>query len=245
MFFEIITLFPEYFTQFFRAGLMGKSVKNGVIRYRISNLRKYGLGKYRSVDDTPYGGGAGMLLTFPVASAALRSIDGGALVYPTPRGRLLCSSTVKKLLKSSHVVFFCGHYEGMDERIMQVYKGEEISIGDYVLSGGEPAAAVIMDAVARHENKFMGNCASLQEESFMSGRLEYDQYTKPEVCDGVHAVPKVLTEGNHASIHNWQKLNSLYRTWERRSDLFKKCVFCENEQKAITSFICTTHKVRE
>lgn len=220
---DILTLFPEMFTAITESSMIGRAVESGILEFRITNIRDYTQDKHRKVDDTPFGGGVGMVMT---AEPVFRAIDaiGGAgkkMIYMSPRGKILDYERIEALAKEEEMVILCGHYEGVDERILQHFRMEEISIGDYILTGGELPAMVLVDAVARMIPGVLGESISACEESVYSGLLEYPQYTKPREYAGL-AVPEVLVSGNHEHIRLWNLEQSLLITKERRPDLLEK-----------------------
>jgi tRNA (guanine37-N1)-methyltransferase len=222
--FHVITLFPEMFDSPMRAGLLGKAIVSGLITIRTHNLREFGLGSYRQVDDAPYGGGGGMVMRpEPIAAA----IDTAEAVRPglwrillTPQGHVLNQAIVRVFAQKPGLLMIAGRYEGFDERVRSMVD-QEISIGDYVLSGGELAAMVVIEAVARLVPGVIGNVESLAEESFSEGLLEYPHYTRPEEFRGMR-VPDVLLSGDHEKVRRWRREQSLKRTAERRPDLLDR-----------------------
>ena len=225
MIFRIYTLFPEFFNSPLEAGLMGKAVKSGIVKFDIVDIRDYSEDKFNRCDDYPYGGGSGMVLT---ASPLFKAIEanenaGPFILYASPSGTPLSQDYVKKLSELNEISIICGHYEGIDQRVIDRYVSEEISIGDYILSGGEYAALVITDAVARYVPGFMSNRDSLLEESFMSDLLEYPQYTRPSEFKGMN-VPEVLVSGDHKEIAKWRHEKRIEKTKTVRPDLYKKYI---------------------
>ncbi len=220
---DILTLFPEMFAPVTEQSILGRAAERGLLEFRVENIRDYSLDKHHKTDDTPFGGGAGMVMTAEPAFRALRAIgaEGKRILYPSPRGRVLDRALVEELAGQEELVILCGHYEGVDQRILDYWKMEEVSIGDYILTGGELPAMVLIDAVARLIPGVLGSQDSHNEESIYSGLLEYPQYTKPRTYEGLE-VPEVLTSGNHLLIHHWQLEQSLRLTKERRPDLFQK-----------------------
>jgi tRNA (guanine37-N1)-methyltransferase len=211
--FNVVTLFPEFFASPLEASLLGKAVKSGTIGVRLVNPRDYTPYKHRKVDDTPYGGGAGMvMMAEPIALAveAIKSADADSrVILLSARGRLFDAQVVREYAtRYKSLTLICGHYEGVDERVAEYVADESLRIGNYVLSGGEIAALAVIDAVARRKPGFMGNAESLAHESFDEGaNFEYPQYTRPEDWRG-HKVPEVLLSGNHAKIAEWRKSES-------------------------------------
>lgn len=240
--FEICTLFPEFFHSFFTTGLVARAVDNGILSYGIHNLRRYGTGNYRSVDDAPFGGGAGMLLKYEVVQKSLEQTVERPVIHLSPRGRVLDAKLARELALLPGMTLLCGHYEGIDQRILDRQVDEEISIGDYVLGGGETPAQVLVETVARHLPGFLTE-ASLDAESFDRGLLEHDQFTRPREADGV-AVPPVLVEGDPKRIAVWQRENALWRTWRRRPDLFMRQTLSDCDFDAIHGKIVTHFSIR-
>lgn len=222
--FNILTLFPEMFPGSLGLSLAGKALERGDWGYNAVNIRDFASGVHKSVDDTPYGGGAGMVLRADVVESALLSVPTtGKKIYLSPRGKPLTQEQVKSFASESNVTLLCGRYEGVDQRVLDAHGFEEVSIGDYVLSGGEPAALILMDAVIRLLPGVMGNDDTPIEESFSNGLLEYPHYTRPaEWVDkggNSHHVPEILQSGNHAKIKAWRDAQSLALTKARRPDL--------------------------
>jgi tRNA (guanine37-N1)-methyltransferase len=218
---DVITLFPELFDTPLRTSLLGKAVQGGdLLEVRVHDLRAHGLGKHRSVDDTPYGGGAGMVMRPEPIFDAVEGIKGpaGKVLLMSPRGTVLDHATVERLAGEAQLVIVCGRYEGVDERVVEHLVDEEISIGDYVLAGGELPALVLIEAISRHVPGVLGNPGSLETESHAHGLLEHPQYTKPAEFRG-HGIPEVLLSGDHAAIERWRRERSEELTRERRPDL--------------------------
>lgn len=222
----VLTLFPEMFPGPLGASLAGKALEAGTWSLDTVDIRGFARDKHRSVDDTPFGGGAGMVMRPDVVDAAIetglaKAPDGAALVYLSPRGRPLTQSRVRDLSAGPGLVALCGRYEGVDQRVLDARAVEEISVGDYVLSGGEPAAMVIIDACVRLLPGVMGAEASGEEESFEGDLLEYPHYTRPDDWDG-RKVPEVLTSGHHANIAAWRREEAEKITKARRPDLWDR-----------------------
>lgn len=223
---NILTLFPEMFPGMLGQSLSGKALEKGLWSYHAINIRDFAQDKHKTVDDTPFGGGAGMVMRADIIEAALLSIkDPGRRIYLSPRGKPLTQKLVEEL-KDQHLTLLCGRYEGVDQRVLDAHQFEEISVGDYVLSGGEPAAMILMDACIRLLPGVMGNDETAGEESFSNNLLEYPHYTRPaEWTDShgkTHEVPEVLKSGDHARIKKWRRSESEKLTHERRPDLLKK-----------------------
>ena len=222
--FEILTLFPEFFTSALQTSLLGKGIGRGHLDVEVTDVRDFAEGRHRVADDTPYGGGEGMVLKAGPVVAALEAAreraPGARRVLLSPRGRVLSQEVARELAGYPALILLCGRYEGVDERV-RAWIDEELSIGDYVLAGGEAAALVVVDAVSRLVPGVLGNVRSLEEESFQRGLLEYPQYTRPEVFRGLR-VPDVLLSGNHEAIARWRRKASLRETRRRRPDLLER-----------------------
>jgi len=217
---DIVTLFPQMFDSVLSASLLGRGIESGALEVNVIDLRPYGLGKHRSVDDEPYGGGAGMVMRpEPIFSAVeeLRT-PRSHVVLLSPRGSLLRHAGVAQLAEREHVILICGRYEGVDERVSEFLADEELSIGDYVLAGGELAAMVVVESVSRFVPGVIGNAGSLESESHSGGLLEYPQYTRPAEFRG-HPVPDVLLSGHHGDVEKWRREQSERLTRERRPDI--------------------------
>jgi len=220
---DVLTLFPEVFASFCTASIIGRAADAGRVDICLTNIRDFAQDTHRSVDDRPFGGGPGMVMMCgPVFDAVehVRSLSAvePELILLTPQGNRFDQSMAEELSRKSRLVLLCGHYEGFDERIRQGLSPREISIGDYVLSGGEAAAMVVIDAVVRLLPGVLGCSESSADESFASGLLEYPQYTRPRVFRGM-SVPEVLVSGNHAAVEAWRREQSQARTRQRRPDL--------------------------
>ena len=233
--FQILTLFPDFFPSPLAASLIGKAIRRGLIEVEVLNIRDFAFGAHRVADDAPYGGGQGMVMKVePVVAAieaAARSAPSARRLLLSPRGRPFTQPLAEELAREAAVLLLCGHYEGLDERVRQ-FVDDELSIGDYVLAGGEAAALVVIDAVARLVPGFVGNAGSLAEESFDDGLLEYPQYTRPEVFRTI-AVPPVLLSGNHAAIARWRSKERLRLTRRRRPDLLAHADLGEEDRKLL------------
>ena len=220
-----LTLFPEMFPGPLGASLAGRALREGRWRLEAQDIRAHGLGRHASVDDTPFGGGAGMVMRPDVVDAAIAAAmpggDARPLIYLTPRGRLLDQALVREIAAGPGVVLLCGRYEGVDQRVIEARGMREVSIGDYVLSGGEIAALVLLDACVRLLPGVMGAAESAAEESHSQGLLEYPHYTRPAVWQG-REVPPVLLSGHHAEVARWRHDQSEAATRERRPDLWRR-----------------------
>ncbi|MBN2467188.1 MAG: tRNA (guanosine(37)-N1)-methyltransferase TrmD [Deltaproteobacteria bacterium] len=235
VFFDIISLFPDFFSSALEESILGKAQEKGLIRVGVHNLRNYAGDKHRVTDDCPYGGGAGMVLKpEPVAEAIekIRDADRNAqVVLLTPQGETFTQALAGELTHYEQIVLVCGRYEGVDGRIRN-FVDREVSIGDYILSGGEAAALVVLEAVSRLVDGVLGNDESLTGESFTDGLLEYPQYTRPQTFRG-YDVPGVLLSGNHEEIRRWRLREALKITLHRRPDLLKTKVLSNEEQQML------------
>lgn len=222
MIFKIYTLFPDFFVSPLKSGLLGKAVESGIVKVQVIDIREYSDDSYRRCDDYPYGGGSGMvIMPEPVSRALEANESGGASVlYTSPSGKPLNQEFVKYLSRVESISIICGHYEGLDQRIIDTFVDHEVSTGDYVLSGGEFAALIIVDAVARNIPGFMSNSESLVDESFESDLLEYPQYTRPADFRGMK-VPDILLSGDHKKIACWRHDRKIEKTRSVRPDLYK------------------------
>lgn len=219
---KILTIFPEIFPGFLGTSLTGRALKEGIWNLDAVNIRDYAFDKHGSVDDTPCGGGAGMIMRPDVLGNAIdHNYSGGKIIYMSPRGQALTQQKVRELSKEDNLTIICGRFEGIDERVLEEYNIEEISIGDYILTGGEQAAMIMLDAVVRLLPNVLGNAASTENESFENGLLEYPQYTRPIEWKN-RKVPEVLLSGHHENVAKWQKEKALQITKERRPDLLEK-----------------------
>jgi tRNA (guanine37-N1)-methyltransferase len=226
---KVITLFPEAFPGTLGLSLTGKALDFGLWRLEAIDLRPFGIGKHRNVDDTPAGGGAGMVLRADVVDAALRAarvdtpVDRARwpVIYLSPRGKPFDQATARRLAKCDGVTVLCGRFEGVDQRVLDHHQIEEISLGDFVLTGGEIAAQAVLDAIVRLLPGVLGNAASTEEESFSDGLLEHPHYTRPAVWEG-QEIPAVLQSGNHAEIAKWRRSEAEELTRSRRPDLWEK-----------------------
>ncbi len=218
---DILTLFPEMFTPL-SSSIIGRAREGGKLEIVITDIREYTENKHKKCDDSPFGGGAGMVMSAQPVASAIEAVDPNheALrLYMSPKGRVFSQGIVRELAEKSRLLLLCGHYEGIDQRVLDLYIDGEISIGDYVLTGGELPAMVITDAVSRYIDGVI-NSDSLSQESFSEGLLEYPQYTRPQEFKGLK-VPEVLLSGNHAEIERWRKEQSVLLTKKLRPDLLK------------------------
>jgi len=222
MHFDIFTLFPDMFQGPFSESMLKRAQERGLLSIALHNIRDATSDKHHVVDDYPYGGGAGMVMKpEPIFTAVEAAYQGGPIILLSPQGRLFNQEVARKLAQEPRVTLLCGHYEGVDERVCQHLVTDELSIGDYVLTGGELAAIVVVDAVSRLIPGVLGGDESIQEESHSEGLLEYPQYTRPPEFRGWR-VPDVLLSGHHAQVARWRRKESLRRTRARRPDLFAK-----------------------
>ena len=234
--FDVVTLFPEMFGAFCRTSMVGRAVANALIQVNTVDLREYGLGKHRHVDDYPYGGGAGMVMRPEPLSDALDALlvdraERPCVVYFSPKGEPLRQDMARELYGShSSYILLCGHYEGMDQRVIDAYVDREISVGDYVLTGGELPAMVLIDCMSRLVPGVLGSELSTEEESFEDGLLEYPQYTRPAAFRDMD-VPEVLLSGDHARIDEWRERERLRLTYTRRPDLIREASLTQTQRK--------------
>lgn len=224
--FQILTLFPEMVEQGLHTSILGRAVEKGCLSIITDDIRNYTTDKHKKVDDYPYGGGAGMLMqaqpVYDAYQAAVKRCEGKPrVIYVTPQGETFRQSLAQELAQENDLIFICGHYEGIDERVLEEVVTDYISIGDYVLTGGELAAMVMVDAISRLVPGVLNNEESAQTESFYNNLLEYPQYSRPEVWMGKE-VPAVLLSGHHQKIEEWRLEQSILRTKERRPDLYRK-----------------------
>ena len=238
--FGIVSLFPEMFAPFTQQGVIGRAVKSGTLAVETFNPRIYTHDRHRTVDDRPYGGGPGMLmmvkpLTDAISAAKQAGGENSKVIYLSPQGKKLDQAGVARLANNDRMILICGRYEGIDERVIESHVDEEVSIGDYVLSGGELPAMVLMDAVARLVPGVLGHKASAVEDSFTDGLLDCPHYTRPEVLDG-RSVPSVLLSGDHEKIRQWRQKQALGRTWQRRPELLNHLALTEEQQRLLELF---------
>lgn len=226
---DLVTLFPEYFDVPLRTSVIGRAADRGLLELSVVDLRQHGLGRHRSVDDYPYGGGAGMVMRPEPLAAAIEPLRraGAIVILLDPAGERLTDALARELSGAARLALVCGRYEGIDERVRGMVD-REVSVGDYVLSGGEPAALVLLDAVARLVPGVI-DAESSADDSFAEGLLEYPQYTRPETFDGV-SVPPVLLSGHHAEVERWRRSEALRRTLLRRPDLLERAPLTEADR---------------
>jgi tRNA (guanine37-N1)-methyltransferase len=238
--FEILTVFPEMFTSFCGCSLLKKALDKGLISIELHDIRSYAEDKHRMTDDAPYGGGGGMVMKVEPIDKALMYIARGAdeapIVLLTPQGEPFCQKIAEEMAALPRLVLVCGHYEGVDERVRVKLINREISIGDYILTGGELAAMVLVDAVSRLVPGVLGNSDSAGADSFSMGLLEYPHYTRPSEYKG-WKVPEVLLSGNHREIELWRRRQSLLRTLKRRPDLLERMELTKQEKEWLTEAV--------
>ena len=238
---QVVTLFPEMVQSLLQFGVTGRAVERKLLQVGTSNPRDYATDKHKTVDDRPYGGGPGMVMKVETLRAAIhaskaRAGDGAKVIYLSPQGRPLDQDGVRELSQRAGMVLVAGRYEGVDERLIETEVDEEWSIGDYVLSGGELAALVMIDALARLIPGALNDEESAAQDSFMNGLLDCPHYTRPEEIDG-RRVPEVLISGDHAAIRRWRMQQMLGRTWQRRPDLLQGLALSEEQEKLLADFI--------
>lgn len=232
--FTILSLFPEMLESYFTSSIMGKAVERGLIDYRLVNIRDFATDRHRTADDAPYGGGYGMVLKPEPLAGALDSVDASRkrVVYASPSGRPFTQRVAEELAQERELVMICGRYEGIDQRVIDLYVHDQLSIGDYVVSSGEIASLVIVDAIYRLVSGVI-TAGSLDEESHNDSLLEYPHYTRPEVFRG-RAVPEILRSGHHGQIHEWRRWKQIERTAEVRPDLLARADVDEVEVRRLT-----------
>lgn len=233
--FSVITIFPEMFDTFCSVGIFGRAVKNGILKFEAINPRDFTKDNYNSVDDDPYGGGAGMVFKpLPLYKSIKKAKENnkGKVVFLTPSGVPFKNSKAKEIANGNEIIFLCGRYEGIDQRIVDLFVDEEISVGDYVLSGGEPAAICLMDSIARHIKGVVKEEDSVVNDSFYDGLLDHPHYTRPEVFNGVR-VPDVLLSGNHEKIKLWREKMKLIETLTKRPDLLSNLDLTKEQKKIL------------
>ena len=230
--FDVLTLFPEMF-EVLNQSIIGRAKEKGLINVNLINIRDFSNNKHKKVDDTPYGGGAGMVMQPDVVYDAYKSVkdEKAKVIYMSPQGKKLDQKKVEELSKQEHLILLCGHYEGIDQRVLDKIVDEEISIGDYVLTGGELPAMVLIDSVSRYVEGVLKD-DSTKEESFSQGLLEYPQYTRPEVFEG-QQVPEVLLSGHHENIDKWRRKQSLKITLNKRPDLLETIELSDEDKKVL------------
>ena len=229
---NILTIFPEMFESFFSASILGRAREQGLIDIRTTDIRPFSNSKHHNTDDYPFGGGAGMVMMAQPILDAMKSVTAeypsAKRIYLGPRGKRLTTSLARELAREKELILLCGHYEGVDQRALDTCVDEEISIGDYILTGGETAAIVLVDCVARFIPGVLGSSDSPEEESFSDGLLEYPQYTRPRSLKGMD-VPEILLNGDHAKIKAWRRRESLKATMKHRPDLLETAPLDEKD----------------
>lgn len=233
---NILTTFPEMFGSFFSSSILGRAQEQRLIDIRITDIRPYSLSKHHNTDDYPFGGGAGMVMMaqpiLDAVAAVSAEYPSARRIYMGPRGKKLTTSLARELSREKELILLCGHYEGVDQRALDTCMDEEISIGDYILTGGEPAAMVLVDCVSRFIPGVLGSADSPEEESFSDGLLEYPQYTRPRDLNGME-VPEVLLNGDHAKIRAWRRYQSLKATLLHRPDLLETAPLDKKDLKLL------------
>jgi len=233
--FDIITIFPQMFGSIFSGGIVKKAIEKGFIDVKVHDLRDYTSGKHKQVDDRPYGGSPGMVLKpEPLFTAIerLKGKDSDPVYLMSPQGSQFTSRMAEQMAEIPRMILICGRYEGVDERVIQYLVTDEVSIGDYVLTGGEPAAAVIIDAVSRFVPGVVGKMESVRRDSFFSGIFDYPQYTRPREYKG-KKVPEILFSGNHSQIEKWRRKKMLEKTWKQRPELLNEIILSPEEKKIL------------
>lgn len=232
--FDVLTLFPEMFEPM-KHSIIERASEKDLIDINLINIRDFSKDKHKHVDDTPYGGGAGMLIRPDVVYDAYSSVseENAKVIYMSPKGKVLNQNMVKELSKESHLIILCGHYEGIDQRVIDKIVDEEISIGNYVLTGGEIPAMVLIDSVSRYVDGVLSE-GSISEESFSQGILEYPQYTRPETFEGVK-VPEILLSGHHKNINKWRRWEALKNTYLKRPELLESVELSDEDKEIINN----------
>lgn len=227
--FDVLTLFPEMFKPL-KESIIGRAIEKNIIDINIIDIRNFSKDKHKKVDDTPYGGGAGMVIRPDVIYDAYESIkqNNAKVIYLSPQGKLLDQKKVENLSKENHIIVLCGHYEGIDQRVLDEIKPEEVSIGNYVLTGGEIPAMVLIDSISRYVDGVLKS-ESTSEESFSNGLLEYPQYTRPEIFKG-NKVPEILLTGHHENIRKWRREQSIKNTYLKRPSLLENVDLSEEDE---------------
>ena len=242
---NILTIFPEMFSSVFSSSILGRAQEQGLLDLRLTDIRPFSACKHKNTDDYPFGGGAGMVMMAQPIFDAMNSVSsclpGAKRIFLGPRGRKLTTAVARELSLEPALILLCGHYEGVDQRVLDACIDEEISIGDYILTGGELAAMVLTDCVARFIPGVLGSAESPEEESFSDGLLEYPQYTRPRDWNG-SAVPEILLSGDHARIRQWRRRESLAATLRWRPDLLEAAPLSPADQKTIKELrsICSS-----
>lgn len=241
MYYHVLTLFPEMIEQGLNTSILGKALEKDLITLEAINIRDYTTNKHHRVDDYPYGGGAGMVMQAQPIYDAYKSIEERIeckprVIYLTPQGKVFNQEMAREFAREEHLVFLCGHYEGVDERVLEEIVTDEISIGDYVLTGGELPAMVMIDAISRMVPEVLNNEDSAEFDSFHDNLLEYPQYSRPEIWNGKQ-VPPILLSGHHANVEKWRREQSIIRTLERRPDLLKNANLNKKERQFLQKLL--------
>ncbi len=234
MHYHVLTLFPEMIEQGLNTSILGKAMDRSLISLEAINIRDYTTNKHHKVDDYPYGGGAGMVMQAQPIYDAYKAVEDKIgcrprVIYLTPQGKVFNQEMAKEFAKEEHLVFLCGHYEGVDERVLEEIVTDEVSIGDYVLTGGELPAMVMIDAISRMVPEVLNNQESAEFDSFHDNLLEYPQYSRPEIWNGKQ-VPPILLSGHHANVEKWRREQSIIRTLKRRPDLLENANLSKKER---------------
>ncbi|MBZ0114716.1 MAG: tRNA (guanosine(37)-N1)-methyltransferase TrmD [Thermoanaerobaculia bacterium] len=231
---QVVTIFPELFETWLETSLIGRARAAGLLEVEVHNLRSYTDDPHRVVDDEPYGGGSGMVMTAAPWLRAIRELSPRArCILMSPQGRRLDDAKVRELAAGEDLVLMCGRYEGIDERVREMVVDEELSIGDYVMSGGELPAMVVIEALSRYIPGVVGRQSSVIEDSFHQGLLDYPHYTRPAQVED-HEVPPVLLSGNHAEIEKWRRQQAVRATWEKRPDLLRDATLTQEQKEELT-----------
>lgn len=235
--FDILTIFPDFFESPLKQSILGKAIEKGLVEIGVHNIRDFALDKHKTTDDSPYGGGDGMVMKAEPIVMAVESVKAGfnpdaKVILTTPQGKKFNQQLAVEFAASNGFVIICGRYEGVDERVKELVVDMEVSVGDYVLSGGEAPAMIIIDAVSRLVPGVLGSDKSAADDSFSCGLLEYPQYTRPESFRGLN-VPEILLSGNHQEIKTWRRQESIKRTMEKRPDILERVQLTEKGKKQL------------
>lgn len=232
--FDILTLFPSMFAGPLTESILKRAVEKGLLEFHLHNIRDYAFDKHKVVDDSPYGGGSGMVMKVEPLAACLEKVKAGRpqakVILTSPRGKVFDHGAARSLAREEEIVIICGRYEGIDERVLQLFVDDEFSLGDFVLTGGELAAMVMVDSIARFIPGVLGCAASAEADSFTNGLLEYPQYTRPAEFRGLK-VPEVLLSGNHLEVNRWRRRKALEKTYQMRPDLLKEAMLDEEDMR--------------